>query len=555
MGETAHIPFWAVGNDAPTPREPVAASRAAVAGIRPGRGVRMTSPAVLIGAGRSERLRALLAGPWREVNAPVAVLVLDQPAFQASVARGEWAQIAGDRRVLFGVGDDALTALDDAFGHDAAMLIEPDAIAIGDPGLSTDRCEIERAALSERHSAMLTILDGELRRWRCAMSTGASLGHPPSIFLSADRSTTALKYLGREMASAALRLGAQATFHETDLCGDPFRPIRRLRAFLDASPTLLLSFVASRARDYGAMAEGVPCISYWSSDPERYGLDRQAFSAEEIACVADRRWLTSFAQRGVRAMHLPLATGLHELAPTNPTGSGDDRVILVGNLPRAEDVLPASLRDCADACVRIATRLAHHCDESSASAIQASPLAAREDAAGSLARAVEFAVTGIERRAAAIALAKAGVKLEVRGGERWAEALSGTPAGGTWRGPIVGRAEHAREFRNAGMVVNLVSRNATDAVNMRAFDVASCGGLLVSSDRRGLREAFVVGSECAAFQTIDELIVEVQQLSADPARRESMRTQARVRALSDHTWDARWRTVFSALSMPLVRAA
>ncbi|MBL9149614.1 MAG: glycosyltransferase [Phycisphaerae bacterium] len=489
---------------------------------RSGSGTVCADPTILVGAGDGARARAALADNAN--GGPVAVLVLDEPAFMTSVARGEWSDLLDHPRLLVGVGRDAVEAFGDAFAHDDSALPTLERVAIGDPALDGLRGNAEIAALGAHQRALLHALD--TRR------LSASPSRPPHLFTSVDRSTTALRHLARDMTAALGRLGVDATFHETDLAGDPFRAVRRLAAFVDAEPTHVLSFVNAAAREYGPLAGELVGISYWSSDPERYALDRLRFGPGELAFVSDRRWLASFAKRGISALHLPLASGLRSsLDAATLAAPGDPRVAIVGNLPRAEDVLTPELRLRADDCRRLAS--------------SGAPLDALDPA---LRRAVEFERTHLERRDAAIELARAGIPIVVYGDARWRDALAGTPADGAWAGSLGSRRESARAFRQAALVVNVVSRNSEDAVNMRAFDVTACGGLLVSSRRQGLTDAFRIGAECEDFDTAEELVAVVRRLLGDPDSATRMRAAGEARALRDHTWDARWRTVFDALA-------
>lgn len=515
------------------PPEPPDRSRAALAHLEPALGPGMGEPLLLIGAGRGERVRALLGDP-RHARSKVCVLVLDEDSFRASVAAGDWEGALSGSRVAVGRGPDSVTAFARACDDDDAAIPDPGRIAIGDPGMGGDRARVEIERLLSHRAARLDALGARLDDWIARKPVRSDL----SVFSSADRSTTALRHLGRELMDAAASMGMRATFHETDLSGDPFRPLRRMQAFLDASPTLLVSFVSSRARDFGAIAGGVPSVSYWSSDPERYALDTHRFADEELVCVSDRAWQRSFARRGIESTLVPLATGLHRALPDDGAwdvcaNPGEGPVLVVGNLPRAEDVLPASLRHRAQECRELAL---------------SAPRDVHRDEADPIRRGIDFERTALDRRDAAVLLAAAGVPVVVHGDARWGEALRGTAAEGAWRGPLATREESAVAFRRAAAVVNVVSRNSTDGVNMRAFDVTACGGLLVSSRRAGLADAFRVGVECADFGCTEELVSAVRSLLADPSRRARMRAAARSRALRDHTWESRWRLMLDALA-------
>ncbi len=508
----------------------------------------MGSPVFVVGGPRGERVEALLAGPLRSSRHPIIVLLPSEEAefHAASVARGDWDRFDRARvRVL--VGDD-LQGLDHLVAPHAPARLHGATIVPGAGDASRPSIARLAACLRERYASEMRTIEEATKRYQARRA--ASDRSPPfrSVFAAADASTTALKHLGAELVAAARQLGMGATYHEMDLHHDPFRPLRRLEAFLEASPDLLVAFVASRAREWGALAAGTPTISYWSSDPERYRLEAQGFSGDDLVCVSDRRWMRSFTSRGIEAHHVPLATGLGAFDLEASGAEDDGPVLVVGNLPDALDVLPGSLAGKAAEVRQLAKEWCAAPGDTPLEAIAASArLLADDDANGSLRRAVEFAATRLDRIAAAVTVATLGVPLVVHGDQRWAEALMGTAAEGTWQGPLVGREAAARAFRRAALVVNTISRNAVDALNMRALDVAAVGGVLVSTHRPGLADAFAMGREAFAYRSSEELAAVVRDLHRDPTRRAAVGSAARLRVRADHSWEARWRTFLGLL--------
>jgi spore maturation protein CgeB len=77
-------------------------------------------------------------------------------------------------------------------------------------------------------------------------------------------------------------------------------------------------------------------------------------------------------------------------------------------------------------------------------------------------------------------------------------------------------------------------------LNMRAFDIPSAGGVLISDDEPALHDAFDVGTEALAFQRIEELPALVSGILADPGRRASIATAGRARVERDHSWNVWW---------------
>ena len=75
---------------------------------------------------------------------------------------------------------------------------------------------------------------------------------------------------------------------------------------------------------------------------------------------------------------------------------------------------------------------------------------------------------------------------------------------------------------------------------MRSFAVPAAGGVLISDDRPALHDAFEVGREVAAFETVAELRKVVADLLSNDDAREAMADAARARVARDHSWDAWW---------------
>ena len=58
-----------------------------------------------------------------------------------------------------------------------------------------------------------------------------------------------------------------------------------------------------------------------------------------------------------------------------------------------------------------------------------------------------------------------------------------------------------------------------------------------------------VGSEILTWRNSDELVQQVRWVLANPDEAEQIRRAGRARAMSDHTWDARFRRVFGLLGV------
>jgi spore maturation protein CgeB len=90
-----------------------------------------------------------------------------------------------------------------------------------------------------------------------------------------------------------------------------------------------------------------------------------------------------------------------------------------------------------------------------------------------------------------------------------------------------------------------------DFVNPRTFELAACGAFQLV-DRRTLMDEAFAEDELATFSSIEELIEKIEYFSSRPEERQAYADRARARALKDHTYAQRMRTLieFTAERIP-----
>ncbi|MGE4422889.1 MAG: glycosyltransferase [Pseudodesulfovibrio sp.] len=90
-----------------------------------------------------------------------------------------------------------------------------------------------------------------------------------------------------------------------------------------------------------------------------------------------------------------------------------------------------------------------------------------------------------------------------------------------------------------------------DFVNPRTFELAACGAFQLVDKRTLMAEAFAE-DELATFSSIEELIEKIEYFSSRPEERQAFADRARARALKDHTYAQRMRTLleFTAERIP-----
>ncbi len=138
--------------------------------------------------------------------------------------------------------------------------------------------------------------------------------------------------------------------------------------------------------------------------------------------------------------------------------------------------------------------------------------------------------------------------------------------GGDWDGEValaprlqlggrrVDTEESVRVFNAAKINLNLHSGldparlvPQGDFVNPRTFELAMCGAFQLVSDRTLLPEVFTT-DEVAVFEDMEGLKQAVRHYLAHPGERAAMAGRARERAMREHTYAARMRTLLAFIS-------
>jgi spore maturation protein CgeB len=144
----------------------------------------------------------------------------------------------------------------------------------------------------------------------------------------------------------------------------------------------------------------------------------------------------------------------------------------------------------------------------------------------------------------------------------WGEGWDKTPLVHLCAGTGLSAEDRARVF--AGTAINLNIHAAShvddldpdpDYLNPRTFEVAACRAFQLVDARTPLREAFR-DDEVVSFGSMSELRDRVRHFLARPDERRACAERARARAMSEHTFAHRLRTILSAvLPAEMVAAA
>jgi spore maturation protein CgeB len=145
-------------------------------------------------------------------------------------------------------------------------------------------------------------------------------------------------------------------------------------------------------------------------------------------------------------------------------------------------------------------------------------------------------------------LVEAGLNVEVFG-PPWAPWLPGDGAvRATYTGRYLARAEKARAFRRAGIVLNTLASHEADGLNCRLFEAAASGALVLTERRDRLDDLFRVPAEVSCYEDHDELVARARQLVAlAPAERRRRGDAAAARAHAEHTYAHRFSHIVGLL--------
>lgn len=84
-------------------------------------------------------------------------------------------------------------------------------------------------------------------------------------------------------------------------------------------------------------------------------------------------------------------------------------------------------------------------------------------------------------------------------------------------------------------------------LKLRDFDAPISGSCYLTQHNDDLADLYSLDKEVVTYRSLDDCVMKARQLLADDARRESIATAGRVRALREHTWDLRFDMLFSTL--------
>lgn len=84
-------------------------------------------------------------------------------------------------------------------------------------------------------------------------------------------------------------------------------------------------------------------------------------------------------------------------------------------------------------------------------------------------------------------------------------------------------------------------------IKARIFEIPACGGFLLTEYAPGVERYFNIGTEIETFQTSSELVEKCRYYVAHPDEQQVIARRGYERVVRDHTYEQRFRDIFSAL--------
>ncbi len=99
------------------------------------------------------------------------------------------------------------------------------------------------------------------------------------------------------------------------------------------------------------------------------------------------------------------------------------------------------------------------------------------------------------------------------------------------------------------LYTTLVSRKNFAPVNLRVFEINTCGGFQLMPYMEGLEKRYDIGNELVLFHNPEQLVERVHYYLENAAEREAIAMRGYERSLKDHTLEGRYGEFFDALGM------
>ena len=372
-----------------------------------------------------------------------------------------------------------------------------------------------------------------------------------------DRDLAAgIQAAGHELLVEEIRLVKTSEGHQAELISSE-RYIGLLESF---KPDLVLSFNGLGVDNEGFCAaeldkRGIPYASWFVDQPRQANLGARYLPDDTYFFCFDRSFVQPLKDWGfVHSHYLPLATNPQRFRPLADIAR-EDAVCFVGESDYARISylarnLDRELAGCGDGIYASIGR-----------AIELVQLKAGQPVAETAKRVLaedafdwnRFSAVqrdllegfiereaGLRLRLELLGALHEKLPLAIYGDELWAKAF-----GAAARGKANYFDDTIVEVYNRHAVhVNISKFQLVSAINQRPFDIAACGGLVLTDERECLRELFS-SDEIVSYSCAEELVELAGHYMSHAVERQAIAERARARVLAEHTYAQRIRQILA----------
>jgi spore maturation protein CgeB len=289
----------------------------------------------------------------------------------------------------------------------------------------------------------------------------------------------------------------------------------------------------------------LPCVA-WFVDNPLYFLERLRPDDWLMPVSWDDGYQDDFNRLGFAEVpHLPLATNPERFTAAGGAGETDDRyrhpVSFIGTLgsypgrSAEADALNPAIRDLLGRVVQVVVaspgigirEALNNLFPAAVTHFDSLPL----DQWASLEIWVDQEAGYLLRKQSVERLARFGIT--VYGDEAWRTVL---PEAAVYAGKADYEVTAPAVYRSSAISLNLTRPQLRSTVNQRLFDVAAAGGFVLTDYRPDLETLFDLGTEVAAFRSLEEMEELAEFYLNNPGERSAKGEKARRRVLEQHTY-------------------
>ena len=325
-------------------------------------------------------------------------------------------------------------------------------------------------------------------------------------------------------------------------------------AISEFKPDFVLSINLSAMDEQGVLAAlledlCLPHATWFADDPRTIIMDRQCYGGPQaVAFTWDAAYEEYLKGAGFAEVHvLPLAAD-ETLFNAEPCEQPVHPPTFVGNSMRTfsqKEYVWFEDKPVLAACVKKALdegRVTRNNFAAGLDAIIAPDMLAGMNADARRHVELYFFIEGTRRLRHRLVEALVPEGIHVRGDEGWRELYP--DRAGTW---LDYRNELPAYYRGCAVNLNSTSIQMPHTVNQRVFDCPAAGGFLLTDAQPALESLFDMGTEVAAYSSLEEARDMMRYFLGHPAARRPIIERARRRILAEHTYAHRLIQLTTAL--------